>query len=284
MTALGVAWTFVFNYIPVYGIIVAFKRFDIVGGIWRSPWVGFHNFKLFFENPYFFRLIRNTFLLGFLSLVWGFWPPILLALLLNEVRLRTYKRVVQTFSYLPHFIAVVIIVGMLKEFFSYKGIINQLITALGGETINFFSKPEWFRPLYIGSGVWQGIGFGSIIYLAVLSGVNPELYECAQMEGANRFQQAIYITLPSILPTIMILLILNTTAIVNVGFEKVYLMYSPAIYETADVLATYTYRIGLEGGQVAFGSAVGLFNQVISLIFLVSVNAISRRLTDYSLW
>ena len=284
MTALGVAWTFVFNYIPVYGIIVAFKRFDIVGGIWRSPWVGFHNFKLFFENPYFFRLIRNTFLLGFMSLVWGFWPPILLALLLNEVRLRTYKRVVQTFSYLPHFIAIVIIVGMLKEFFSYKGIINQLVAALGGQTINFFSKPEWFRPLYIGSGVWQSIGFGSIIYLAVLSGVNPELYECAQMEGANRFQQAIYITLPSILPTIMILLILNTTAIVNVGFEKVYLMYSPAIYETADVLATYTYRIGLEGGQVAFGSAVGLFNQVISLIFLVSVNAISRRLTDYSLW
>lgn len=284
MTAIGVIWMFIFNYIPVYGIVVAFKRYNVVDGIWGSQWVGLHNFEMFFKNPYFFRLVRNTVLLGLYSTLWGFWPPILLALLLNELRSKTYKRVIQTVSYLPHFIATVIIVGMLKDFFSYKGIVNQLLKALGIGTINFFSDPNWFRTLYIGSGIWQGVGFSSIIYLAVLSSVNPELYECASMEGANRFQQAIYITIPSILPTIMILLILSTTGIVNVGFEKVYLMYSPAIYKTADVIQTYTYRVGLEGGQISFGSAVGLFNHVISLIFMVSANYISRKTTEYSMW
>ena len=284
MTAVGIIWFVVFQYVPMYGIIVAFKRFDIAGGIWRSPWIGFHNFRLFFENPYLFRLIRNTVLLGFYSIVWGFWPPIVLALLLNEVRSSVYKRFVQTISYLPHFIAMVIIVGIMRDLFSHNGLVNQMLKILGRQPIYFFSRAEWFRPLYIGSGIWQSVGFSSIIYLAVISGVNPELYECAAMEGANRFHMVRFITLPALLPTMMILLILSTTGIINVGFEKVYLMYSPAIYETADVIQTYVYRVGLEGGQIGYGSAVGLFNSVISLFFMVTVNWIARRFSSYSLW
>jgi len=233
MTALGVIWAFIFCYVPMYGIIVAFKRYDVVEGIWNSPWVGLNNFRTFFRNPFSYRLIRNTFVLGTYSTLLGFWPPILLALLLNEVRAGLFKRTVQTISYLPHFIAIVIIVGMLKDFFNYNGLVNQVIGIFGGKTINFFSEARWFRSLYIGSGIWQGIGFGSIIYLAALSGINPELYECATVEGANRFKLVTHITLPSLLPTIMILFILNTAGFVSVGFEKVYLMYSPVIYETA---------------------------------------------------
>ena len=285
MTALGIVWFFLFHYIPIYGIIVAFKRYDVVGGIWHSPWIGLHNFKMFFESPYFFRLIRNTVLLGFFSIVWGFWPPILLALLLNEVKSGAYKRVVQTVSYLPHFIAIVIIVGIMRDFCSHNGIINHILrNFLGRAPIYFFSESEWFRPLYIGSSIWQGVGFSSIIYLAVISGINPELYECASLEGANRFQLIRFITVPALLPTMVILLILSTTGIINVGFEKVYLMYSPAIYETADIIQTYVYRVGLEGGQIGFGSAVGFFNSLVSLIFMVVVNWVARRVSDYSLW
>ena len=284
MTAVGIVWFVLFQYVPMYGIIVAFKRFDIVGGIWRSPWVGFHNFQLFFESPYFFRSIRNTVLLGFYSIVWGFWTPIALALLLNEVRSSVYKRFVQTISYLPHFIAIVIIVGIMRDLFSHNGLVNHVLKIFGRPPIYFFSRPEWFRPLYIGSSIWQSVGFSSIIYLAVISGINPELYECAAIEGANRFHMVRFITLPALLPTMMILLILSTIRIINVGFEKVYLMYSPAIYETADVIQTYVYRVGLEGGQISFSSAVGLFNSVIALLFMVTVNWIARRVSTYSLW
>ena len=284
MTAVGVAWVFVFSYLPMYGIMIAFKRYDFTAGILGSPWVGLHNFELFFKNPFFWRLIRNTTVLGALSIVWGFWPPILLALLLNEVRSSGYKRAIQTISFLPYFIAIVVIVGMLKEILSYDGVVNRLVAALGGEQVSYFAKAGWFRAIYVGSGVWQGVGFGTIIYLAALSGVDPELYECAIVEGAGRLQLSRFITLPHLLPFIMVLLILSTVGIINVGFEKVYLMYSPATYETADVIQTFVYRLGLEGGQFAFGTAVGLFNSLISLIFLVVVNALARRVTSHSLW
>lgn len=260
---------------------MAFKRYDVVGGIWHSSWIGFHNFKMFFDGSYFFRLIRNTMLLGFFSIVWGFWPPIILALLLNEVRNSVYKRFVQTISYLPHFIAIVIVVGIMRDFCSHSGIINHILRMFGRSPIYFFSKAEWFRPLYISSGIWQSVGFSSIIYLAVISGVNPALYECAALEGANRFQLIRFITIQALLPTMVILLILSTTGIINVGFEQVYLMYSPVIYETADIIQTYVYRVGLEGGQIGFGAAVGLFNSVVSLIFIVVVNWVARRLRLY---
>jgi putative aldouronate transport system permease protein len=284
MTAVGVGMIVVFQYIPIYGMQVAFKRFNVVEGIWGSPWIGLDNFKAFLTGPYAVRLIRNTMLLGFLSIVWGFWPPVVLALLLNELRLPTYKRVVQTVSYLPHFIATVVIVGMLKEFFSYDGIVNRVVANIGGETTNFFMEPGWFRPLYIGSAVWQGVGIGSILYLAVLANINPELYENAASEGANRWQLAWHITLPALLPTMMILLILSTTGIVNVGFEKVFLMQNPGIYETADVIQTYVYRVGLAGGQIGYGSAVGLLNTVVSLLFMVAVNNLGRKFAGHSLW
>ena len=284
MTAVGVGLIVIFQYLPVYGMQVAFKRFNPIDGIWGSPWIGLDNFTAFLTGPYAARLIRNTMLLGFLSIVWGFWPPIVLALLLNELRLPTYKRVVQTVSYLPHFIALVIIIGMMKEFFSYDGIVNRIAASLNGEVTNFFMEPGWFRPLYIGSAVWQGVGFGSILYLARLAGINPELYENAACEGANRWQVAWRITLPELLPIMMILLIFSATGLVDVSFEKVYLMQNPGIYETSDVIQTYVYRVGLAGGQIGYGSAVGVLNSAVSLIFLAAVNYIARRMTGYSLW
>ncbi len=284
MTAIGLGMVVLFQYLPIYGMQVAFKRFSPVEGIWGSPWIGLDNFKAFLTGPYAVRLIRNTMWLGFLSIVWGFWPPIVLALLLNELRLTSYKRVVQTISYLPHFVAIVVIIGMMKEFFSYDGLVNRLIGSLGGEATNFFMEPGWFRPLYLSSAVWQGVGFGSILYLARLAGINPELYENATCEGANRWQLAWHITLPQLVPLMMILLIFTTTSIVNVDFEKVLLMQNPGIYETADVIQTYVYRVGLAGGQIGYGSAVGVLNSAVSLIFMVAVNYIGRRTTGHSLW
>ena len=284
MTAIGLGMVVLFQYLPIYGMQVAFKRFSPVEGIWGSPWIGLDNFKAFLTGPYAVRLIRNTMWLGFLSIVWGFWPPILLALLLNELRLSSYKRVVQTISYLPHFVAIVVIIGMMKEFFSYDGLVNRLIGNLGGGATNFFMEPGWFRPLYLSSAVWQGVGFGSILYLARLAGINPELYENATCEGANRWQLAWHITLPQLVPLMMILLIFTTTSIVNVDFEKVLLMQNPGIYETADVIQTYVYRVGLAGGQIGYGSAVGVLNSAVSLIFMVAVNYIGRRTTGHSLW
>lgn len=285
MSAMGFVYIFIFNYIPIYGILVAFKNFNPVQGIWRSPWVGLHYFQLFFENPFLGRLVRNTVLLGLYSLLWGFWPPIVLALLFNELRNKLFKNVIQTITYFPNFIATVIIVGLMMELFSASGLVNNIRALLGASRpIYFFAQAEWFRTLYISSSIWQSLGAGTIIYLATLSGINPELYESAVIDGANRLRQIIHITIPSILPTMMILLIFASTGIVNVGFEKVYLMYSPAIYDTADVIATYTYRLGIQEGLVGYGSAVGLFNQLISLVFMVTANLISRKTTEYSLW
>ena len=284
MTVVGLGMVVLFQYLPIYGMQVAFKRFSPVEGIWGSPWIGLDNFKAFLTGPYAVRLIRNTMWLGFLSIVWGFWPPIVLALLLNELRLSSYKRVVQTISYLPHFVAIVVIIGMMKEFFSYDGLVDRLVGSLGGEATNFFMEPGWFRPLYLSSAVWQGVGFGSILYLARLAGINPELYENATCEGANRWQLAWHITLPQLVPLMMILLIFTTTGIVNVDFEKVLLMQNPGIYETADVIQTYVYRVGLAGGQIGYGSAVGVLNSAVSLIFMVAVNYIGRRTTGHSLW
>lgn len=284
MTAVGLGMILVFQYLPIYGMQVAFKRFNPVDGIWGSPWIGLDNFAAFLTGPYAVRLIRNTLLLGFLSIVWGFWPPIALALLLNELRLPGYKRVVQTISYLPHFIALVVIIGLMKEFFSYDGIINRAVASIGGEQTNFFMEPGWFRPLYIGSGIWQGVGFGSILYLARLASINPELYENATCEGANRWQLVRYITLPELLSLMMILLIFQTIGIVRVGFEKVFLMQNPGIYETADVIQTYVYRVGLAGGQIGYGSAVGVLDSAVSFIFAATVNYVGRRATGHSLW
>ena len=275
----------IFRYVPIFnGLIIPFVDYDLVGGQWASPWVGFKWFRQFFEDPFFWRIIRNTLWLGILSLVFGFPAPIILALLFNELRSAAFKRVAQTISYLPHFIATVVIVGIIYNFFGFQGIVNTLLQFVGIEPIKFMNDSGWFRPLYVGSGVWQGMGWGAIVYLAALAGVNAELYESAVIDGASRWHQMLFITLPSILPVIQIVLIFAVADIVDVSFEKVFLMYHPGIYETADVIQTYVYRRGIVGLDFSYGQAIGLFNGAIALILLVSANYISRKTSESSLW
>ena len=281
----SVLFVFIFSYIPMYGIIIAFKDFSVSKGILDSRWVGFEHFYSFFESIYFWRLIRNTVLLSFYSIIFSFPVPIIFALMLNEVRCRIFKNTIQTVSYFPHFISIVIVVGMMHTLLSPEtGMINQLLSLMGIKAIPFMQSSAWFRPLYIISGVWQGFGWSSIIYLSTLISIPPELYEAADMDGANRFQKIIKISLPSIIPTVIIMLILAIGGIMNVGFEKVMLMYNPGIYEVSDVISTYIYRKSIEGGEFAFGTAIGLFNNVVNFIIIFITNKISRKVSEVSLW
>ena len=250
-----------------------------------KPWVGLKWFEQFFGSYFAGRLIRNVLLLNIYSLLWGFPLPILFALLLNEVKNGIFKRVVQTISYMPHFISVVVVVGMVFSFLSVNGgIVNVMLEHLGIEPINFMSEPKWFRTIYIASGVWQSFGWGSIIYLAALSGIDTEQYEAARIDGANRIQQIVHITIPGILPTVIILLILQCGRMMSVGYEKIILMYNTATYEVADVISTYVYRNGILGGEFSFSTAVDLFNNVCNCLLLVTINWISRKVSDISLW
>ena len=256
----GVLWYLLFAYSPMYGLVIAFKDFQPFKGIAASPWVGFQWFEQFFNTYYFWRLLRNTLLLNIYSLIWGFPAPIIFALLLNEIMHKKFKRIAQTISYLPYFLSTVVVVGIVVNFVSpTSGLINRVITSLGGDAINFIIMPEWFRTLYISSDIWQGLGWGSIIYLAALSGIPMELYEAATMDGANKLQKVWHVTLPSIAPTIIILLILSLGGMLSVGYEKIILMYNAQTYETADVINSYVYRRGVAGGEYSFGTAVGLF-------------------------
>jgi putative aldouronate transport system permease protein len=265
--------------------VVAFQDYNVRKGITGSGWVGFTHFARFFESPYAFRLIRNTFLLSFMDLIMGFPVPILFALLLNEIKRNWVKRAVQTFSYLPHFISVVVVVGMMKIFLSpTDGIVNLAIAALGGTPVNFFSSSGLFRWLYVFSNIWQNFGWDSIIYFAAISGVNPELYEAAIVDGAGRWKKMFYVTLPCIAPTIIVLLIMRIGWLLSVGFEKIILMYNEATYETADVISTYVYRVGLLNSDFSYGTAIGLFNCMVSLVLILAANAFSRKFSDTSLF
>jgi putative aldouronate transport system permease protein len=274
----------VFCYYPMYGAIIAFKTFVPARGILGSPWAGLKHFKDFFGSFYFGRLLGNTFLISFWSIVFGFPAPILLALMLNEVRAKTFKRVSQTISYLPYFVSLVVICGLIRDFCSEDGVIGQLAAMLGGRPGNLLSRAENFRAIYVGSGIWQGIGWGSIIYLAAIAGIDMELYDAATIDGAGRFRQILHITIPCILPTIIILFLLNIGGILNVGFEKIILLYNTGIYTTADVISSFTYRRGLLENNFSYSTAVGLFNSVVNFIFMVSANAVSRRVSETSLW
>jgi putative aldouronate transport system permease protein len=275
----------IFNYFPMYGITMAFQDFKPSLGFFRSPFIGLKHFERLISDPYFPKLLRNTILLGVYSLFFGFPAPILLALLFNEIKHTTYKRVTQTISYMPHFLSTVIVVGILRDMATMNdGIINMVIQNLGGQKINFFSTASWFRTLYIGSGIWQGVGFSSIIYLAAISGVNPELYESAVIDGASRTKQAVYITLPSILPTIVILFIFSVGGVLGNDFQKILLMYTPATYSTSDVISTYVYRSGIEGASQSYSAAVGLFMSLVSLLLLSATNSLSRKVGETSLW
>ncbi len=280
-----IAYFIIFCYIPMGGLMMAFQNYRPVKGFWGSEWVGLKHFEQFFTSPFFPRLVRNTILISVYGLLWGFPIPILFALFLNELRPGAFKKTVQTVSYMPHFISTVVLVGIVQSFLSpYEGIVNTMITALGGQSINFLAEPGWFRTIYIGSGIWQNFGYNSIIYLSAISAVDPQLYEAARIDGAKRFQIMFRITLPCILPTAIIMLILNCGSIMNVGFEKINLLYSPATYETADVISTYVYRQGIVGAQWSYSTAVGMFNSVINLLLIIVVNRISRKLSDISLW
>lgn len=278
------AYYLVFHYGPMYGLLIAFKDFSPGLGIWGSPWIGFDHFNDFFQSHYFGRLIRNTVLINVYELLFAFPASIVLALLINEIRSSLFKRAVQTVSYLPHFISIVVVVGMMVDFLARDGLINQLLAAFGLESIPFLRQPEWFRFLYVSSGIWQGIGWGSIIYLAAISNIDPTLYEAAKMDGAGRWKQTLHITIPGILPTIVILLILSMGSMMTVGSEKVLLMYNPLTYETADVISTYVYRKGILEANYGYTTAVGLFNSVISFALIVAANGISKRVSDNKLW
>ncbi len=279
-----IIWYIIFHYIPMYGAIIAFKDFNPADGIWGSAWIGFKNFTDFFKSFYFFRLLKNTILLSIYGLIFTFPAPIILALLLNELRSVFYKRIVQTITYVPHFISIVVICGMIVNFIKQDGVITVLLTALGGENQNLLLNANLFRPIYIISEIWQQVGWSSIIYLAALTSVDPELYESARMDGAGRWRQTWSITIPGILPTIMILLILRIGALMNVGFEKVMLLYNPSIYITADVISTFVYRRGVLEASYSYASAVGLFNSIVSCLLVVAANKLSRTATETSLW
>ena len=273
-----------FHYGPMYGVQIAFRDYSISQGIWRSPWVGLENLRVFFRGFYFWRLVRNTLLINLLELALGFPAPIILALLLNEIRWSAFKRTVQTITYMPHFISLVVVVGILVNFLSRNGLINDLLSLLGIPRTAYLTKPEWFRIIYVGSGIWQHVGWGSIIYLAALSNIDPTLYEAAMVDGAGRFRQLWHITLPGIAPVIIILLILRMGSMMSVGFEKIMLMYNSLTFETADVISTYVYRKGILETDYSFSAAVGLFNSVINFGLLVIANSISRRVNETSLW
>lgn len=288
MLAVPVLYFLIFHYQPMYGVLIAFKDFNFRDGILGSPWTddfGFYHFIRFFSSNAAFRLINNTFQISFWSLVWGFPAPIILALLLHECRLPRFKKTVQTVTYLPHFISIVAIIGIVTLLLSPRdGSVNQILALLGLDKIHFIADPDWFRPVYVLSGIWQDVGFGAIIYLAALSRANPELYEAATVDGAGRLRRIWHVSVPSLAAVAIILLILRTGSILSVGFEKVFLMQNDLNMRVSDVIQTYVYRVGVRGREWSFGAAVGLFQSVVGLILLIIVNKVSSKVSETSLW
>ena len=280
----------VFCYFPMTGLIMAFNKYRIgsgLAGVYTSPLVGLKWFKQFFESVYFYRLVRNTFLLQFWSLIVGFPIPILFAVAVTQIRRKPIQKTVQVATYLPYFISTVVVCGMINNFLSPSGgIVNQMLNRMGIESINFMNLPEWFRRIYVISGSWQSFGFNSIIFVAAIMGISPDLYEAMRVDGANRRQIIWHLVLPSIKPTVILLLIMTLGSMMSVGFEKVYLLYNTAVYETADVIQTYVYRqgIGSSPPNYSFATAVGLFNSVINFAIVFVANRISRRVSDTAIW
>lgn len=281
---IPVIYFLIFKYFPMIGNVIAFRKYKGGPNILGTEWVGFKYFNQFFKDQNFWRAFSNNITLSISYLLWRFPLTLIFALLLNEIQSKRGKKFVQTVSYLPHFISMVILAGMIKEILSLNGPINAIIAGLGFERIEFISLPQWFPTIYIGSGIWQGIGWGTILYLAAMAGINPELYEAAKMDGANRFRLAWHVTLPGIRPTIMTLLILDIGGIMGSNFEKIILLYNPLTYETADVISTYVYRMGIVNANFNYATAVGLFEGLIGLVLVTSANTISKKLTNASLW
>ena len=278
-----ILWYLLFKYGPLYGVTLAFKEFQLLKGITGSPWVGLDNFNRLFNSNNFWNVFQNTIIIAGLKFLFGFPAPIILALMLNELRGQKYKRVVQSLSYLPHFISWVIFMVILSP---TRGPINTLLKSMGMESIYFLGDPKYFRGTLVVTGIWKGIGWGSIVYLAAIAGIPDDLYEAARIDGANRFQQVLHVTIPSILPTIMVMLILKIGNLLSLGFEKVLLMYTPANSSVSDIIDTYVYRVGLQSNanQYSYATAIGLFSGVIGLILVTSANFLSRILTGESLY
>jgi len=284
LLVLPIIYLLIFKYGPMIGNVIAFRKFVPGGSIYGEQWVGLHYFNMFINDPTFWNVFKNTLTLGALGLVFTFPMPIIFALLLNEIRSEKFKKFVQTASYLPHFLSIVIVAGMILQLTAVNGSINALVKFFTGDTISFMQQAEWFRTVYITSEIWQGMGWGAILYLAALTTIDQSLYEAAKIDGANRWKQTLHITIPGILPTIVTLLILNIGSFMAVGFEKVLLLYNPLTYETSDVISTYLYRVGLESNNFSYATAIGLFESIIGLVLVLSANTISRKLTDRSLW
>ncbi|QTH44370.1 sugar ABC transporter permease [Cohnella sp. LGH] len=280
----AVVFLIIFNYIPMYGATIAFKDFWMTKGILGSPWVGFEHFERLFATDKFWQVFRNTIEINLLRLLFGFPAPIVLAILLNEVRHKLFKRSIQTIVYLPHFISWVTIAGIIFSLLSNEGLVNKIITAFGGESVNFLTSNAMFRPLLVLSGIWKEAGWGTIIFLAALAGVNPDLYEAATVDGANRFKQIVHITLPSLLPVISILLILNFGSMMNGGFDQVFNLYNTMVYESGDVIDTYVYRIGLTQGKYSMATAIGLFLNIINFLLLILVNQAAKRMSGQGIY
>lgn len=282
---LPVLYLIIFKYVPMAGIVIAFKNYNVIKGIWGSDWVGLKYFHQFFDSPNFWLYIKNTLGISFYGLIVGFPAPILLALALNEIRNGLFKKTVQMVSYAPYFISTVIMVSIIVVNLTPNvGMISKFFEMLGMSNTNFMGIPGLFKSIYVWSDVWQFTGYGAIIYIAALSGVNPELYESAKVDGASRIQKILNIDIPSLIPVSVILLILNLGNIMKLGFEKIYLMQNPLNLSTSEVISTYVYKVGLLGSSFSFSTAIGLFNSVINLILLVSVNYIARKLSNSSLW
>ncbi|HEY9575702.1 MAG TPA: ABC transporter permease subunit [Lachnospiraceae bacterium] len=279
-----ILYVVLFSYLPMYGIQMAFKDYRVADGIWGSAWVGLKHFRTFFESYMFKDLLINTLGLSLYSLVAGFPMPILFALFLNYITQNKLKRAAQMITYSPHFISTVVYCGMILIFLSSDGVINQLIGLFGGKPLAFLSNPANFRHIYVWSGVMQNVGWGSILYISVLTSVGPELHEAAKVDGASRFQRMLHIDLPSIMPTMIIMLIMRTGEIMDLGFEKAFLLQNSVNLDYSEIISTYVYKVGIQGGQFSYSAAIGLFNNAINLILLLLVNQIARKTSDVSLW
>ncbi|MHC5257307.1 ABC transporter permease [Streptomyces sp. UC4497] len=284
LAVLPIAFFLVFRYVPMIGNVIAFRRFEPGGSILGEEWVGLRYVEMFLSDPTFWQVFRNTLWLGGLTLVFCFPIPIVLALLLNEVRRNALKRFVQSVSYLPHFLSIVIVAGITVQMLATDGPINHVLGLLGHDPIRFIQEPEWFRTVYVGSEIWQTAGWGTILYLAALTTIDEDLYEAARIDGAGRWRQTWHVTLPGIRPTMITLLILNVGTFLAVGFEKVLLLYNPLTYQTSDVISTYVYRTGVESSSFSYAAAIGLFEAIIGLVLITTSNQLSRRTVGTSLW
>ena len=281
----AIVFYIIFNYTPMYGIIIAFKDYKMMAGVMGSEWVGLDNFRRVFANPDFHRVFRNTVILSIYGLFWGFPAPIILALLLNELRNLRFKKTVQTISYMPHFLSWVVLGGIFINFLSPStGVINFSIKFFGGRSINFLADITWFRSVLVSSSIWRGIGWGSIIYLAAIGGVDTELFDAAAIDGAGRLKQIFHVTIPSILPVIVIQLIFAVGGIVNDNFDQIFNLYNATVYSVGDVLSTYVYRQGLEGMKYSYSTAVGVFRNVIAFVLIVMTNMFTKRVSEYGIW